>query len=69
MKILIITYNREINPGTFLQAYGVQYVMKQLFPKAQIDLLKHRRLYTLMGSKNKTTPRKKRIGHLSKVNW
>lgn len=60
MKILIITYNREVNPGTFLQAYGVQYAMKQLFPKAQIDLLKHRRLYTLMGSKNKTTPRKKK---------
>lgn len=49
MKILIVTYSREVNPGTFLQAYGVQYAMKQLFPDAQIDLLKHKRLYNLSG--------------------
>lgn len=53
MNILIITYSREVNPGTFLQAYGVQHIMKQLFPEATIELLKHKRLYNLLGSKEK----------------
>lgn len=52
MKILIITYSREVNPGTFLQAYGVQYAFGKLFPDAQIDLLKHKRLYSVTGKKN-----------------
>lgn len=47
MKILIITYSREVNPGTFLQAYGVQYVFHQLYPNAQIDLIKHKRMYSI----------------------
>ena len=52
MKILIITYSREVNPGTFLQAYGVQYAFKQLYPDAKIDLIKHRRMYSIaQGSK------------------
>ena len=45
MKILIITYTREVNPGTFLQAYGVQYGLKQIFPKASIEYINHERLY------------------------
>lgn len=49
MKILIITYSREVNPGTFLQAFGIQYIFRKLYPKAQIDLIKHKRLYTLFG--------------------
>jgi hypothetical protein len=55
MKILIITYSREVNPGTFLQAYGVQYAFHQFFPDAEIDLLKHKRLYKLSGAKTNTT--------------
>lgn len=52
MKILIITYSREVNPGTFLQAYGVQYAFKQLYPDAKIDLIKHHRMYSIaQGSK------------------
>ena len=47
MRILIITYSREVNPGTFLQAYGVQYVFQQLYPNAQIDLIKHKRIYSI----------------------
>lgn len=49
MRILIITYSREVNPGTFLQAYGVQYAFKQVFPNADIELLRHKRLYNLSG--------------------
>lgn len=59
MKILIITYSREVNPGTFLQAYGVQLAMKQLFPDAHIDLLKHKRLYGLTSGKNKSVQKNK----------
>lgn len=51
MRILIITYSREVNPGTFLQAYGVQFALKQLFPNAEIELLRHKRLYNLSGGK------------------
>ena len=51
MKILIVTYSREVNPGTFLQAYGVQYVFKQLYPEAQIDLIKHKRMYSIAAEK------------------
>lgn len=47
MKILIITYSREVNPGTFLQAYGVQHAFSEMFPGAQIELLKHRRLHSI----------------------
>lgn len=47
MKILIITYSREVNPGTFLQAYGVQYAFRQMYPNARIDLIKHRRMYSV----------------------
>lgn len=51
MKILIITYSREVNPGTFLQAYGVQYVFHQLYPNAEIDLIKHKRMYSIVAEK------------------
>lgn len=51
MKILIITYSREVNPGTFLQAYGVQYVFRQLYPNAEIDLIKHKRMYSIAAEK------------------
>lgn len=51
MKILIITYSREVNPGTFLQAYGVQHAFCQLYPKAKIDLIKHKRLYSIAAEK------------------
>lgn len=59
MRILIITYSREVNPGTFLQAYGVQYAFSKLYPIAQIDLLKHKRLYSISGgSKGGVAPKK-----------
>lgn len=48
MKILIITYSRETNPGTFLQAYGVQYTFKKMYPSAQIDLIRHKRGYSVL---------------------
>ena len=51
MKILIITYSREVNPGTFLQAYGVQYAFRRLYPDAQIDLIKHKRMYSIAAEK------------------
>ena len=51
MKILIITYSREVNPGTFLQAYGVQHVFRQLYPDAQIDLIKHKRTHSIVAEK------------------
>ncbi len=60
MKILIITYTREVNPGTFLQAYGVQYGLKQIFPKASIEYINHERLYSLTGKeKGSITTQKK----------
>ena len=55
MKILIITYSREVNPGTFLQAYGVQYAFRQLYPNAQIDLIKHKRMYSIAAEKKNVT--------------
>ncbi len=54
MKILIITYSREVNPGTFLQAYGVQHVFRQLYPDAQIDLIKHKRTHSIAAEKKAT---------------
>jgi len=60
MRILIITYSREVNPGTFLQAYGVQYAFHLFFPNAEIELLKHKRLYKLTGAKvDSSKPTKK----------
>lgn len=41
MKILIITYYKETNPGTFLQAYAVQYSLHIRFPHAQITYLNY----------------------------
>lgn len=58
MKILIITYSREVNPGTFLQAYGVQYVFRQLYPDAQIDLIKHRRTHSITAEKKNANAKK-----------
>ena len=58
MKILIITYSREVNPGTFLQAYGVQYAFRQLYPNAQIDLIKHKRMYSIAAEKKNATDAK-----------
>lgn len=55
MKILVITYSREVNPGTFLQAYGVQYAFSQLYPNAQIDLIKHKRMYSIAAEKKNAT--------------
>lgn len=40
MKILIITFTKGVNPGTFMQALGVQTAMKEIFPNASIDFLK-----------------------------
>ena len=48
MKILIITYSREVNPGTFLQAYGVQYAFRQMYPNASVDLIRHRKMYSVV---------------------
>lgn len=41
MKILIITYWKETNPGTFLQAYGVQFGLRKIFPTADIKYLNY----------------------------
>lgn len=60
MKILIITYTREVNPGTFLQAYGVQYGLKQIFPKASIEYINHERLYSLTGKEKGSITAKKK---------
>lgn len=60
MRILIITYSREVNPGTFLQAYGVQYAFRQFFSNAKIELLKHKRLYKLTGVKADSSKRIKK---------
>lgn len=49
MKILIITYNREVNPGTFLQGYGVQHAFRQLCPDATIHMIRHKRAYSFIG--------------------
>lgn len=48
MKILIITYSREVNPGTFLQAYGVQSAFRKLYPSAQINLIRHKRSHSIL---------------------
>lgn len=66
MKILIITYSREVNPGTFLQAYGVQHVFHQLYPEAQIDLIKHKRMYSIAVEKKNANA--KRESKLSFIN-
>ena len=60
-KILIITYSREVNPGTFLQAYGVQYVFHQLYPDAQIDLIKHKRMYSIAAEKKNSTGKESKL--------
>ena len=39
MKILIITFTSGVNPGTIMQALGVQTAMKSLWPDAQVDFL------------------------------
>lgn len=39
MKILIITFSRGLNPGTFMQAYGVRTGLLKIFPEAQISYL------------------------------
>lgn len=64
MKILIITYSREVNPGTFLQAYGVQYVFHQLYPNAQIDLIKHKRMYSLTEEKKKVNAKESKLSFI-----
>lgn len=40
MKILIITFTSGVNPGTFMQALGVQTAIKRIFPNANINFLK-----------------------------
>lgn len=40
MKILIITFTGGMNPGTFMQALGVQTALLKIYPEAQIDFLK-----------------------------
>lgn len=64
MKILIITYSREVNPGTFLQAYGVQYVFHQLYPDAQIDLIKHKRMYSITAEKKKANAKESKLSFI-----
>lgn len=39
MNILVITFSRGLNPGTFMQAYGVKQGMIDLFPEASIEYL------------------------------
>ena len=39
MKILIVTFTGGVNPGTIMQAIGVQTAFKQLYPNAHIEFL------------------------------
>jgi len=39
MKILIITFTGGVNPGTIMQALGVQTACKQMYPDAEISFL------------------------------
>ena len=39
MKILIITFTGGVNPGTFMQALGVQTALKKMYPQANIEYL------------------------------
>jgi hypothetical protein len=39
MKILIITFSTGVNPGTFIQALGVNTGLKKIYPDAQINYL------------------------------
>lgn len=39
MKILIVTFTTGLNPGTFMQALGVQTAMNQFWPKAEVEFL------------------------------
>ena len=40
MKILIITFTGGVNPGTFMQALGVQTALKKMYPQAIIEYLR-----------------------------
>lgn len=40
MKILIITFTGGVNPGTFMQALGVQTALKNIYPQANIEYLR-----------------------------
>lgn len=40
MKILIITFTSGVNPGTFMQALGVQVALKKIYPQANIEYLR-----------------------------
>ena len=40
MKILIITFTGGVNPGTFMQALGVQTALRKIYPEADIEYLK-----------------------------
>lgn len=42
MKILIVTFTGGVNPGTIMQAIGVQTAFKQLYPNAHIEFLDFR---------------------------
>lgn len=38
-RILVITFTRDSNPGTFMQAYGVRTGLQRIWPGAEIDFL------------------------------
>lgn len=40
MKILVVTFTGGVNPGTFMQALGVQTALKKIYPQANIEYLK-----------------------------
>lgn len=40
MKILVITFAAGLNPGTFMQSFGVRTGLLKIFPDAEIDYLK-----------------------------
>ena len=39
MRILIITFSKGVNPGTFMQALGVKTAMNRLYPDAMVEYL------------------------------
>lgn len=52
MKILVITFSKGLNPGTFMQAYGVKTGLLKIFPNANINYLNFPDFKWNQGKKN-----------------
>ena len=71
MKILVITFSRGLNPGTFMQAYGVRTGLFKIFPDAEINYLSFLILNGIKGNVERkiywTCPASKGVCGLSSV--